>query len=218
MRRPRGCWRGRWRQRDACRPVQRRSESSGCAGSPTQTLRRRGRRAARPAAKGGGVPAAACPPRRGGAAGHMGAQGWACDDRSRRKGCPSYSGRRHMRGEGDSLAAALEAVVDLDLEDHFVFEIGEPRPITAEPRRRAPHSVIARLDGREFERLQLDVTRGTPPAHRDRQLRGLLDFAGMPAPAVPLSTWRSTWPRSSTLTPVTTARLRTVEHATCSTC
>ena len=168
MRRPRGCWRGRWRQRDACRPVQRRSESSGCAGSPTQTIRRRGRRAARPAAKGGGVPAAACPPRRGGAAGDMGAQGWACDDRSRRKGCPSYSGRRHMRGEGDSLAAALEAVVDLDFEDHFVFEIGEPRPITAEGLEgglrtaSSPASTVASSSGSS------SMSPGDPLAHRDR--------------------------------------------------
>jgi len=71
------------------------------------------------------------------------------------------------RGEGDLLAAALEAVVDLDLEDHFVFEIGEPRPITAEsPDGGLRYSVVARLDGREFERLQLDVTRGPPGPSR----------------------------------------------------
>jgi len=93
------------------------------------------------------------------------------------------------RGEGDLLAAALEAVVDLDLEDHFVFEIGEPRPITAEsPDGELRYSVVARLDGREFERLQLDVNLvpDDPRPVEIVQLRGLLDFAGMPAPAVPM--------------------------------
>jgi predicted nucleotidyltransferase component of viral defense system len=83
----------------------------------------------------------------------------------------------------------LEAAVDTDLGDGFRFEVAAPRPMTAETDEGGlRYPVLALLDGREFERIQLDVN-AVPDDQRpvDRvELRDLLDFAGIAPPQVPV--------------------------------
>ena len=83
----------------------------------------------------------------------------------------------------------LEAAVEQDLHDHFEFEIGTPKAMTAEgPEGGCRYPVVARLDGREFERLQLDVNLfpNDPRPVETVLLRNLLSFAGLEAPSVPV--------------------------------
>lgn len=83
----------------------------------------------------------------------------------------------------------LEAAVDTDLGDGFRFEVAAPRPMAAETDEGGlRYPVLALLDGREFERIQLDVN-AVPDDQRplDRvELRDLLDFAGIAPPQVPV--------------------------------
>lgn len=83
----------------------------------------------------------------------------------------------------------LEEAVDLDLGDYFAFEVGEPGSLEAETEEGGlRYSVLVLVDGREFERLQLDVNfvHGDPrPVERIR-LRDLLGFAGIEPPEVPV--------------------------------
>ena len=83
----------------------------------------------------------------------------------------------------------LEAAVDTDLGDGFSFEITTPRPMTAETDEGGlRYPVLALLDGREFERIQLDVN-AVPDDQRPVDsvaLRDLLGFAGIAPPRVPV--------------------------------
>ncbi len=86
---------------------------------------------------------------------------------------------------GDVLAAAL----DVDLGDGFRFEAGAPRPMTAETDEGGlRYAILALLDGREFERIQLDLN-AVPDDQRPLEhleLRDLLDFAGIAPPSIPV--------------------------------
>lgn len=83
----------------------------------------------------------------------------------------------------------LEAAVDTDLGDGFHFEVAAPRPMTAETDEGGlRYPVLALLDGREFERIQLDVN-AVPDDQRPVDsvaLRDLLGFAGIAPPQVPV--------------------------------
>jgi hypothetical protein len=83
----------------------------------------------------------------------------------------------------------LEAAVETDLGDSFRFEVAAPRPMSAETDEGGlRYPVLALLDGREFERIQLDVN-AIPDDQRPLdlvELRDLLDFAGIAPPQVPL--------------------------------
>lgn len=83
----------------------------------------------------------------------------------------------------------LEAAVDTDLGDGFSFEVATPRPMTAETDEGGlRYPVLALLDGREFERIQLDVN-AVPDDQRpvdSVELRDLLGFAGIAPPQVPV--------------------------------
>jgi hypothetical protein len=93
------------------------------------------------------------------------------------------------RASLDHFDDVLEAAVDTDLDDGFRFEVAAPRPMTAETDEGGlRYPVLALLDGREFERIQLDVN-AVPDDQRslDRvELRDLLDFAGIAPPHVPV--------------------------------
>ncbi len=53
----------------------------------------------------------------------------------------------------DNLPDIINAVTDCDLADYFEFEIGSPKAIAAEePEGGQRYPVVARLDGREYER------------------------------------------------------------------
>ncbi len=85
--------------------------------------------------------------------------------------------------------AVLERIVDCDLGDYFVFEIGRAKPLEAEgPEGGLRYSVVARLDGRVFERIQLDVNllEGDPRPVERVALSNLMAFAGQAAPQVPM--------------------------------
>ena len=83
----------------------------------------------------------------------------------------------------------LDAAVDTDLGDGFRFEVAAPRPMTAETDEGGlRYPVLALLDGREFERIQLDVN-AVPDDQRpvdSIELRDLLDFAGIAPAQVPV--------------------------------
>ena len=83
----------------------------------------------------------------------------------------------------------LEQAVDTDLQDGFTFEVAAPRDLTTETDEgglRFP--VRSLLDGREFERLQLDVNvlPGDDRPLEHLRLRDLLSFAGIDPPVVPV--------------------------------
>jgi hypothetical protein len=85
----------------------------------------------------------------------------------------------------DVLADATET----DLGDGFSFEVSDARPLKAETDEgglRFP--VLALLDGREFERLQLDVNAlpGDDRPVEQLALRDLLEFADIAPPTVPV--------------------------------
>lgn len=93
------------------------------------------------------------------------------------------------RAQLDELATVIEAMAETDLRDGFEFEIAAPQPLGAETDEGGlRYPVLALLDGREFERLQLDVNVvPNDPRPVDRlQLRDLLGFAGIHAPALPV--------------------------------
>ncbi len=92
------------------------------------------------------------------------------------------------RANLDHFGDILEEAVDTDLGDGFRFEVGAARPMTAETEQGGVrYPVLALLDGREFERFQLDVS-SVPGDRRPLerlQLRDLLGFAGIEPPTVP---------------------------------
>ena len=93
------------------------------------------------------------------------------------------------RGVSDAFAEVLEQAVDLDLADFFTFEVGEPRKLAAETEEGGlRYSITASLDGRRFERLQLDVNfvPHDPRPLEFLRLRDVLDFAGIEPPKVPI--------------------------------
>lgn len=56
------------------------------------------------------------------------------------------------------LEKTLDAVIDTDLDDGFEFEIGDPRPLEGEgPEGALRYTVTARLAGKVFEQLKLDI-------------------------------------------------------------
>jgi hypothetical protein len=62
------------------------------------------------------------------------------------------------RASLDHFDDVLEAAVSSDLGDGFSFEVAAPRRMTAETDEGGlRYPVLALLDGREFERIQLDV-------------------------------------------------------------
>lgn len=95
----------------------------------------------------------------------------------------------NWRASFESLTDAIQAATEADLGDGFAFEISSPRPLegeTSDGGLRYP--VLALLDGREFERVQLDVNvvpDDPRPVERLR-LRDLLAFAGIEPPVVPV--------------------------------
>jgi predicted nucleotidyltransferase component of viral defense system len=88
-----------------------------------------------------------------------------------------------------AFTAVLDEAVDLDLGDYFAFEAGEPRPLEAETDEGGlRYSIRSLVDGREFERLQLDVNvvPDDPRPYERLQLRDLLGFAGIEPPVIPV--------------------------------
>ncbi|MGH8544270.1 MAG: nucleotidyl transferase AbiEii/AbiGii toxin family protein [Gammaproteobacteria bacterium] len=86
-------------------------------------------------------------------------------------------------------AQILEQAVDLHLDDYFAFEVGEPRDLEAETDERGlRYPVLVMLDGREFERIQLDINfvPEDPRPFEYLQLRDMLGFAGIEPPGVPV--------------------------------
>jgi predicted nucleotidyltransferase component of viral defense system len=93
------------------------------------------------------------------------------------------------RESGEAFGAFLEQAVELDLEDYFTFEVAEPRHLEAETGEGGfRYSVLARVDGREFERLQLDINFVVqdPRPIEQLQLRDLLGFAEIEPPQIPV--------------------------------
>lgn len=93
------------------------------------------------------------------------------------------------RAELDGLGEALEDAMTADLGDGFRFEVAAPRPMTGEtPEGGLRYPVLALLDGRDFERIQLDVNVvPDDPRPLDRLvLRDLLHFAGIAPPSIPV--------------------------------
>jgi len=87
-----------------------------------------------------------------------------------------------------SFTSVLEQAADTDLQDGFDFEVAASRPLTTETEEGGlRYPVLALLDGREFERLQLDVNilPGDDRPIEQLRLRDLLGFAGIQAPTVP---------------------------------
>jgi len=93
------------------------------------------------------------------------------------------------RASRDALREVIEAAGDCDLDDGFAFEVAVPEPLVAETEQGGMrYPGLALLDGREFERLQLDVNvapHDTRPVENLR-LRDLLGFAGIEPPEVPV--------------------------------
>jgi hypothetical protein len=89
----------------------------------------------------------------------------------------------------DDFGGVLGAAIDTDLGDGFRFEAAAPRPMTAETDEGGlRYAILALLDGREFERIQLDVN-AVPDDQRPLEhveLRDLLDFAGIEPPLIPV--------------------------------
>jgi hypothetical protein len=89
----------------------------------------------------------------------------------------------------DDFGGVLEGAIDTDLGDGFRFEAAAPRPMTAETDEGGlRYAILALLDGREFERIQLDVN-AVPDDQRPLEhveLRDLLDFAGIERPLIPV--------------------------------
>jgi len=95
----------------------------------------------------------------------------------------------NWRASEEAFEGTLEAVVEIDLGDYFSFEVGEPRRLTAETEMGGVrYGIRALLDGRQFERLQLDVNfvPADPRPVEHLRLRGLLDFAGIESPEIPV--------------------------------
>jgi len=107
-------------------------------------------------------------------------------DREARATKDADATRRAVLGQ---FAEVLEAAVDTDLDAGFRSEVAAPRPMTAETDEGGlRYSILALLDGREFERIQLDVN-AVPDDQRPLEsveLRDLLDFAGIAPPYVPV--------------------------------
>ena len=88
----------------------------------------------------------------------------------------------------DAFRDVIETAADTNLGDGFTFEVAAPRPLEAETDEGGlRYPVRSLLDGREFERLQLDVNcvPGDPRPIEHVRLRDLLGFAGIPPPEVP---------------------------------
>jgi len=107
------------------------------------------------------------------------------DDRARATRDADATWRSSLDGFGEVLTAAVER----DLDDGFQFEVSTPRPMTAETDEGGlRYPILTLLDGREFERLQLDVN-AVPDDHRpleEIRLRDLLPFTHIPPPRVPI--------------------------------
>lgn len=85
---------------------------------------------------------------------------------------------------GPADAAGLREAARLDLDDHFVFRVGEPERLdVGTDVFRFP--LEARLAGRTFEKLRIDVGAGGPTVGPLAALgaTGLLDFAELPRPS-----------------------------------
>jgi hypothetical protein len=94
----------------------------------------------------------------------------------------------NWRSNVEGLESTLDRASSLDLGDGFSFEIGRPRPLEGEAEGALRFPVVAVLDGREFERMHLDINL-LPTDRRateEIRLRGVLDFAEIPAPVVPV--------------------------------
>jgi predicted nucleotidyltransferase component of viral defense system len=93
------------------------------------------------------------------------------------------------RGALEHFGDVLDESLAVDLGDGFLFEATAPRRMTAEtPEGGLRYTILARLDGREFERIQLDVN-AVPDDRRPLEhlaLRDLLDFAGIAPPTIPV--------------------------------
>ncbi len=93
------------------------------------------------------------------------------------------------REPADEFAGMLDRAVDLDLGDYFTFEVGDPNSLAAETDEGGLRfSILASLDGRHFERLQLDVNfvPQDPRPLEYLRLRNLLGFAGIEPPEIPI--------------------------------
>ena len=93
------------------------------------------------------------------------------------------------RGDVEALRDMLDDAMDHDVGDWFSFEIGTGRDISAEgPEGGLRFPVLARLDGREFERFTLDVNLRPGDTRPVEQvaLRNLFEFAGFDAVVVPV--------------------------------
>jgi len=87
-----------------------------------------------------------------------------------------------------ALTRILELAAGLDLGDHFEFTVAAPSAMQAEgPEHGLRFAVEARLDGRLFERLRLDlnIVSDDPRPVEVVRLRNLFEFAGFGAVAVP---------------------------------
>jgi predicted nucleotidyltransferase component of viral defense system len=93
------------------------------------------------------------------------------------------------REDAEVLNELLDEATDADLGDYFRFSVRPPQPIEAEgPEGGLRYRVVAHLDEREFERLQLDVNivPTDPRPIETVRLRSNFSFAEMSAPEIPV--------------------------------
>jgi hypothetical protein len=94
-----------------------------------------------------------------------------------------------FRVEAAQAEELIASACEHQLGDFFAFELGAPSPLRAEGEQGGLRfAVEARLDGRLFERLQLDVNVFLPDPRpiEPITLRNHLAFAGIEAPIVPV--------------------------------
>lgn len=93
----------------------------------------------------------------------------------------------NWRSTIEDLESTLDRASEMDLGDGFSFEIGRARPLEGDVEGALRFPVVSVLDGREFERIHLDINL-LPTDRRateEIRLRDVLDFAEIPAPVVP---------------------------------
>lgn len=90
-------------------------------------------------------------------------------------------------GEEEEIVDYLLDATDLDLSDHFAFEVERIESPPGAEARAQRWRVVTRLDGREFETVLLDASLEAIPTTTPERLRlpATLDFAGLSTIRVP---------------------------------
>lgn len=93
------------------------------------------------------------------------------------------------RLSAETLIDTIASVVEVELDDYFVFEVAEPEEITAEgPEGGLRFRIVARIAGREFETFRLDanIVPNDPRPTTTARLHNAFDFAELPDVTVPV--------------------------------